>query len=205
MSPFLVWGAKVTKAPTDGTGGTTADGAYAVVWDSYDWTPNTTITDYSTINAVADTLSGLALTAAASTTVAATRGVAAPFTTARTCDTTKWATATACEGVTKWALDTGVNFTSSTSKGSKRAWIWLADANPTSKASVFGVEKDDVLEITIHQHNAFVLETVCKLPVGAADKQGRENIWGVATYTHAGASATLLGASAVMAALVSFF
>lgn len=33
----------------------------------------------------------------------------------------------------------------------------------------------------------------------------RWNVWGVGTWTHGGASATLLGASAVMAALVSFF
>jgi hypothetical protein len=177
-----------------------------VVWDSYDWTPNATITDYSTINAVADTLSGLALTEPASTVVEATRGVAAPFTTVRTCDTNKWAKADSCEGVTKWALDTGVNWTSSSAKGSKRAWIWLADANPSSKSSVFGVEKEDELEITIHQHNAYLgTNSLCELAAAAETKQGRENIWGVATFTHDGASATLLGASAVMAALVSFF
>lgn len=78
--------------------------------------------------------------------------MAAPITstTALTCETTKWVSATACEGITKWALSAGTDYTSSTSKGTKRAWLWLADADPTDKTAVFGVEKDNVLEVTLH-------------------------------------------------------
>jgi len=104
-------------------------------------------------------------------------------------------------------MNTGVDYTSSTSKGSKRVWLWLADANPTSKSSVFGVEKDDELQITLHQHNTYDGDgtAACALSTVAARKADRFNIWGVAYYKHTGASSTLLGASAVMAALISFF
>ena len=121
-----------------------------------------------------------------------------PYTTRITCDTTKWASSTACNGVTKWAFNTGTS-------SSKRAWIWLADEHPISKSSIFGVEKGDELEITLHQHNEFyVNNAACALPTTPV-KHTRFNIWGVAYYKHTGASATLLGASAVMAALISFF
>jgi hypothetical protein len=130
-----------------------------------------------------------------------------PYTTRITCDTTKWASSTACNGVTKWAFNTGTPYVSNTVKGSKRAWIWLADEHPISKSSVFGVEKGDELEITLHQHNDFKVSTAgaCALSTAGADTHTRFNMWGVAYYKHTGASATLLGASAVMAALISFF
>lgn len=210
LSPWLVWGSRVLTLAT-----TSAAGTASVIWDSYDWTPNTTITDFAAISASQQTtLSGTTSASGTAYTVfnSANDGVFPPRTTARTCDTTKWASATACEGVTKWALSTGTDYTSSTAKGTKRAWIWLADANPTAKASVFGVEKSDVLQIQLHQENTWFgtgtgTAGVCALPAsGAATTyNNRRNLWGVGTWTHSGASATLLGASAVMAALISFF
>lgn len=139
-SPFLLWGSRVTTLAASGTAGTAV-----VEWESYDWTPSSAITDYSVAitDTIATTLSGVSA-ATSQTVYSATMG-SKPWTTMRTCDTTKWSSATACNGVTKWAVNTGTAYTSSTSKGSKRAWIWLADANPTSAASVFGVEKDNEL------------------------------------------------------------
>jgi hypothetical protein len=91
--------------------------------------------------------------------------------------------------------------------GSKRAWLWLADANPTTAASVFGVEKDQIINLTVHQHKEWnsAAGTDILLSTPTATANFHQNNWGVATFTHSGASATLLGASAVMVALVSFF
>lgn len=141
LSPFLLWGNRVTTLGT----GTTA-GVAVVEWESYDWAPSSSITDYSVAitDTIATTLSGVNGATAQTTYSASTMG-SRPWTTIRTCDTTKWASATSCNGVTKWAFNTGTAYTSNTSKGSKRAWIWLADANPTSASSVFGVEKDNEL------------------------------------------------------------
>lgn len=129
-------------------------GTASLTWDSYDWTPNSSITDYTSISSTLQTtLSGALSTAGLNAFEDTTKvGVAAPITssTPLSCDTTKWATTDACESLTKWRFSTGTDYTSSTSKGTKRAWLWLADADPTDKTAVFGVEKDNILELTLH-------------------------------------------------------
>jgi hypothetical protein len=114
---------------------------------------------------------------------------------------------------TEATMGSGTSLTGGT-KGKKRAWLWLADANPTTASAVFGVEKDDVLNVTLHQKTAFtctdtVADTadIVAWTSSANDERDstRRYAWGVHTWTHSGASSTLLGASAVMAALVSFF
>jgi hypothetical protein len=208
-SPFLMWyNEVVTKSTGAGNNGTAA-----VYWNSFAWTPQTVITDFSAAMTSANetSLSGQDITNADAQNLAtdgSALGLAGPAAaTTLTCDTTKWASATACEGVTKWGLGTTTEWTSTSAKGSKRVWLWLADANPTAKASVFGVEKEDVINMYMYQHNAWGVAAAgaCALSALATDKSYRVNQHGIGTYTHAGASSTLLGASAVMAALVSFF
>lgn len=140
-------------------------------------------------------------------TAATVTGPTLAFTEAMlTCDTTKWASATACDGVTRWGMGTMTDYTSATAKGGFDAWMWLADRNPTSAASVFGVEKDDVINIIVYQHSQGTHTGVAALETASAIGATLcSNKYGVATFTHAGASATMLGASAVMAALLSFF
>jgi hypothetical protein len=208
-TPFLMWYNQVlTQAPAAGG----SNGTAAVYWNSFAWTPQTVITDFSAAMTSANetSLSGQDITNADAQNLAtdgAALGLGSPATgtTALTFDTTKWASATACEGVTKWGLGTTTEWTSTSAKGSKRVWLWLADANPTAKASVFGVEKEDEINMYIYQHNAWSAGGACALSTAATDKSYRVNQHGIGTYTHTGASATLLGASAVMAALVSFF
>lgn len=203
-TPLLRWGNIVTQAAT-----VTVSGTSAVGWHQYVWTDNATISDYSKLTTTQiSTLSGAAAITMASTT---DFGAAIATTGSElTCDTTKWASSTACDGVTRWGLGTTTEWTSTTALGSKRAWLWLADANPTTKSAVFGIEKDDVINFTFYQGVAYKVAAAgnCALDNGTINAQRsatRFNYWGVATFTHAGASATLLGASAVMAALISFF
>lgn len=65
-TPFLMWGARTTTLTT-----VSVSGAAAIVWDSYAWTPNTSITDYNVAipTATQTTLSGVDSTAAAQTTM----------------------------------------------------------------------------------------------------------------------------------------
>jgi hypothetical protein len=127
--------------------------------------------------------------------------------TAVTCGT-QWATtANACAGVDKWGY---TDSTSTTTTGSIQAWMWLAD-NVDTPSAVFGVEKDDTIDVIVHQQTAWVpgASNGCTLPdatYASTKLNTHRNNWGVATFTGtSGASATLLGASAVLAALVSFF
>jgi len=135
-----------------------------------------------------------------------------------TCDTTKWASATACDGVTRWALNTGTAATyvlanvaaTSNVLGSKRAWLWLADQNPTTPASVFGVEKDDIINITIAQTAANVCEGAAAAVAAGATKtnthkNARQYEWGAATFTHAGAQSAYLGAAALITGVIALF
>lgn len=211
-TPLLRWGNQVITAAVDSP---LANGTAGTVWKQYAWT-SATIADYAAFSTTEiTTLAGAAVADAAIAVGDSSMGTEITTTgTELICDTTKWASATACDGVTRWGLGTISEYTSSTALGSRRAWLWLADANPTSKASVFGIEKSDVLNFTFYQHNvpksvtADISTDACALEATSDDvREGsRFNNWGVATFTYAGgASATLLGASAVMAALVSFF
>jgi len=90
--------------------------------------------------------------------------------------------------------------------------LWLADANPTS-TTLFGVEKDQRIDLTVYQQRAWEqlvptggsANLACGIVDATARPGHRRNAWGFEKFTHTGASTTLLGASAVIAALVSFF
>jgi hypothetical protein len=107
-TPLLRWGARTTKKATSATAGD--EGAFSTGWYQYDWTPTTTITDFTSFTTdQKTTLNGVS--AAISTPASdITSGNGIDITTATatelTCDDTKWATTTACEGVTMWKLDT---------------------------------------------------------------------------------------------------
>jgi len=173
----------------------------AAQWVSLSWTPTTAITSYTSVTTNYKTLTGVAsLGTAYAYPTTATYTDMTVVNTDLTCDLTKWTSAAACDGILKWGLGTLTEWTSSTAKGSRRAWMWLADVGATN--AVFGVEKDNIVNVQIQQSiqprcngSNMADVTLASHPVN----------WGVATYTHAVASTTLLGASAVLAALVSFF
>jgi len=127
-TPLIRWGNQVSTAATSASGAAT-NGVAGTVWKQYTWTDNATITDFSTLTATQiTTLQGTADSAPFA--MADTDNFGAEIATTGselTCDTTKWASASACDGVTRWGLGTTTEFTSTTSLGSKRAWLWLAD------------------------------------------------------------------------------
>lgn len=170
------------------------------------------MTDFATVAATHPAATGIEIgyggtAGGASVSDVATGGTRAGIDSAAivTCDTAKWASATACDGILKWGTGT-LTEASGTTNGSVTAWMWLADMNPTSVASVFGVEKDDVINIMVYQHiESKFVTTAASVIRDDALVNSRSNSYGVATFTHAGANSTMLGAAALTAALLSFF
>jgi len=106
-TPALRWGTRVTTLGTVSVAGTAVNG----LWYSFAWGSAPTIASYATMTAAEHTtLSGKDLTdyttavVFTDTALGTLFPVTTPATGELTCDTTKWASATACDGVTRWGL-----------------------------------------------------------------------------------------------------
>lgn len=137
------------------------------------------------------------------------------------CDTTKWADATACHGVTTWKQVSGTE-PSDTADGKFVFIHWLGD-NLTTR-DIFSIEAKDTYSFVVHEHRAIV----GGYPVGSSinanafpDGFGSDtshtnkgvvgvaqDYWGVsssyAVGEKIGATSTVLGAAALLSVL-SFF
>lgn len=71
-----------------------------------------------------------------------------------TCNTDKWETATACNGVAKsWGYNTLTNYNGATvpvTKGSIRAWMFLADVG-ADLTRVMSIEKGQTLQVLLYE------------------------------------------------------
>lgn len=149
--------------------------------------------------------------------------------TAQTCDTKKWADATACRGIDlpwgsngTWAMPDGKGTTAVTGR-----WFrWLSDA-VTDKTAQFTVEKGDVLYMVLFEKwgaapanndststnvignyktsgtQTYGFSTAAHLGYAGYKCQPVSYNWGIATYTVAGASSMLIGASALIAGVAA--
>ena len=69
------------------------------------------------------------------------------------CDTTKWASATACNGITKpWAFGTKTDYNAvGPVKGSIRAWHYLGDVGSDIN-KVWSIEAKNVLNVLLYEY-----------------------------------------------------
>lgn len=125
------------------------------------------------------------------------------MTTVQTCDTAKWASATACKGLVGiWGANTAT-WATSTVAGSHRYFHWLADA-ATSKSNIFSIEDKEVLNLAVAEIYAIAYDANGTNKCAAAPAGTTQ--YGVATATYAkgsGATSTILGASALVAGLIA--
>jgi len=120
----------------------------------------------------------------------------------RTCDETKWASATACRGFGGvWGINTNT-WAVGTNKGTHRYFHWLADS-VTDKTKNLAIEDKDVVNVVVIESRAFIFDNV------AATKSAANSgltTFGLATKTYAkgsGATSTILGASALIAGVLT--
>jgi len=126
-----------------------------------------------------------------------------PFNDPVSCDTTKWASATACNGITKpWAFGTLTNYNAvGPVKGSLRAWHFLGDVG-ADITKVWSIEKDNVLNILLLE---YIDKKQGAAAVGANWGSTGSYAWYVATYTVKGATTTVLGTAALVAGVLTQF
>ena len=123
------------------------------------------------------------------------------------CDTKKWASATACLGFEgRWGKNANT-FAVGTTAGTHRYFLWLADA-ATDKAKIVSVEDKDVINVAVIESHANVYSTTANQNTLSCSNQGRDGKteYGVATGTYTkgkGATSTILGASALVAGLIA--
>lgn len=128
---------------------------------------------------------------------------AVPFNAPTTCDTTKWKTDTACNGITKpWAFGNPTQYNAvGPVKGSVRAWHYLGDVG-SDFTKVWSIEKADVLNILLYE---FVDKQQGAAATGAQWGSTGSYAWYVASYTVAGATSTMLGTAALIAGIATQF
>jgi len=144
LAPMLVGGVRVLTAPS----GTTA-GTAATTWASYSgWT--TSITDFATLASATTT----SLIGTDDDDKQSTTGLKPGMGTEVTCDTTKWASDTACNGINRWGFGATTEWSSSTSLGSKRAWLFLSD-KATHDSAIFSVTAGDEIQISFYQYRTW--------------------------------------------------
>ena len=133
-----------------------------------------------------------------------TANVGFTFTSKNTCDTKKWASATACFGFEgKWGKNTNT-WAVNTTAGSHRYFLWLADA-ATDKTKIVSVEDKDVINLAVIEAHANVYKSGSTKSCDTANRAGTTE-YGVATGTYTkgkGATSTILGASALVAGLIA--
>jgi len=162
QTTLLRWGVQTTTAAS----ASSELGVAAAGFHSYNWTkPGATqFAAYTAITtAESKTMTGQSAAPAGSmldyedgtTKVRVAEGTNITTGTEATCGT-EWATtANSCAGVSKWGVGTLTDAVTGTSTGSVQAWMWLADVNPNTPSAVFGVEKDDVIQIVVHQQTGW--------------------------------------------------
>lgn len=128
------------------------------------------------------------------------------FGTKDTCDTKKWASATACLGFGGvWGKNANTWATASV-VGSHRYFLWLADA-ATDKTKIVSIEDKDTLNLVIIESHANVYSTAAGSSnnCSTAGRDGKtEYAVFTGTYTKgSGATSTILGASALVAGLIA--
>lgn len=159
-------------------------------------------------------------------------GAGPSWTAAATCDTKKWADAKACNGIDLPWGNNSFTFPDGkgTAAVSGRWFRWLAD-NVTDKTAQFSVEKTDVLYVVLYEkwgkapanNDGTSTNVVGKYvstgtqTFGMADGaaaagsfvktaykcQPVTHNWGIGSYTVAGASTVLIGASALVAGVAA--
>jgi hypothetical protein len=136
-----------------------------------------------------------------------TANVGFTFTSKNTCDTKKWASATACFGFEgKWGKNANT-FAVGTTAGTHRYFLWLADA-ATDKTKIVSIEDKDVINVAVIEAHANVYSTTANQNTLSCSNQGRDGKteYGVVTGTYTkgkGATSTILGASALVAGLIA--
>jgi hypothetical protein len=138
------------------------------------------------------------------TDIAKNTGIAFNFTAKNTCDTKKWASATACLGFEgKWGKNANTWAAASTA-GSHRYFLWLADA-ATDKSKIVSIEDKDVINLAVIEAYANVYKSGATKSCDTANRAGTTE-FGLATGTYTkgkGATSTILGASALVAGLIA--
>jgi len=126
------------------------------------------------------------------------------FTSKNTCDTKKWASATACFGFEgKWGKNANT-WAVGTTAGSHRYFLWLADA-ATDKAKIVSIEDKDVINVAVIESHANIYDGAATNKCKSGNRAGTTE-YGVATGTYTkgkGATSTILGASALVAGLIA--